>query len=203
MAVMLTLIIVFAAIFLIFVPAALVAFYGRKDVGYTCRYRDPVERWTDRVPLPVLGACVVFAVQSAYFLSTGLSTPLFPFFGHYLTGFRGFACFLTFACLDGSLALALFWLKPAGWWIAVIAAPLRIFSMAFTYARADLMQAYSKMGLSDAQMQMLNSSPMLRGHVVLWWSLISAVLFFGYLLWLRRYFQTPRPSRQQALPAEV
>lgn len=188
MAVILTIIIVFMAFFLIAVPIAFVAFYSREDVAETCRRRDPVPRWTDQVPLPVLGASVVFAAQALYMINTGIGTPVLPFFGRYLTGIGAFAGFLMFACLDGFLAITFFRLSRTAWWIAVITSPLRLISLALTYARADLMQAYSKMGLSDQQMQIMSSSPLFRGHVILWWSLISAVLFFGYILWLKRYF---------------
>ncbi len=203
MAVVLTLIIVVAAFFLILVPIAFVVFYSRKDVAETCRHRDPVERWTDRTPLPVLGASVALFTGAVYMLLTGVTTPLFPFFGRYLTGIPAAACFVVLAALDGYLAIALFRLQSSGWWIAILAAPLRMLSMALTYARADMMQAYSRMGMSDAQVQMLNSNPMFRGHVLLWWSLISMLLFFGYLLWLKRYFKPPATAPVEALPAQA
>ena len=76
-------------------------------------------------------------------------------------------------------------------------------SMALTYAKADMMLAYSKMGMSDAQLKMVNSNPMIRSHVILWWSLISMVLLFGYLLWLKRYFKMPAVPQAAALPAQV
>jgi hypothetical protein len=66
-----------------------------------------------------------------------------------------------------------------------------------------MMTAYSKLGMSDAQLQMMNSSPMLRGHVLLWWSLLSMVFFFGYLLWLKRYFKAPSAISSAALPAQI
>jgi len=60
------------------------------------------------------------------------------------------------------------------------------------------------MGWSDAQMQMLNSSPFFRGHVILWWSAIFMLVFFGYLLWLKRYFKTPAsPPHTEALPVQA
>src|ERR1700722_20449996 len=43
MAVILTLIIIFAAFFLIAVPVAFVIFYSRRDVAETVRHRDPIE----------------------------------------------------------------------------------------------------------------------------------------------------------------
>lgn len=203
MAVILTLIIVFMAFFLVLVPIAFVIFYSRKDVAETCRRRDPVERWTDRTPLPVLGASVVFFTGALYLLLTGMTMPMFPFFGHYLTGIAGSLCFIIMAAIDVYLAIALYRLQSSGWWIAVFATAIRLVSIALTYARADLMQAYSKMGMSDAQLQMLNSSPMLRGHVFLWWGLISMLAFFGYLLWLKRYFNAPSSTHTELLPAQA
>lgn len=203
MAVMLTLIIVVLAFFLVLVPIAFVVFYSRKDVAETCRHRDPVERWTDRTPLPVLGASVALFTGAAYMLLTGMTTPLFPFFGRYLTGIPAAACLVALAALDGYLAIALFRLQSTGWRIAILAAPVRILSVVLTYARTDVMEAYSKMGMSDAQLQMLNSNPMFRGHVLLWWGLISMLLFFGYLLWLKRYFKPPAAAQAEVLPAQA
>jgi len=203
MAVILTVIIVFLAFFLILLPIAFVIFYGRKDVAETCRRRDPVERWTDRTPLPVLGASVAYFTGAIYMLLVGLTTPLFPFFGRYLTGIPAAACFVVLGALDMYLAIALFRLQSSAWWIAVLAAPVRMLSMILTYRTADLMQAYSKMGMSDAQVQVLSSNPMMRGHIFLWWSLISVLLFFVYLLWLKRYFKTPASGPAIALPAQA
>ncbi|MGZ4730920.1 MAG: hypothetical protein ACXVZH_02130 [Terriglobales bacterium] len=203
MAVILTLIIIFAAVFLVLVPIAFVVFYGRTDVAETCRHRDPIPRWTDRTPLPVLGASVVLALGALYLLLIGVTTPIFPFFGKYLSGIAGSVCFIVTAALDTYLAVALFRLQTSGWWIAAVTMPLRFLSMVLTYARADLMQAYSKMGMSDAQLKVLSANPMLRGRVFLWWGLSSMVLLFGYLLWLKRYFKTPASEPADALQAQA
>ena len=203
MAVVLTLIIVVLAFFLVLVPIAFVVFYSRKDVAETCRHRDPVERWTDRTPLPVLGASVALCTGAVYMLVTGITTPLFPFFGRYFTGIPAAACLVALAALDAYLAIALFRLQSTGWWIAILAAPVRMVSMVLTFSRADMMRAYSKMGMSEAQLQMLNSNPMFRSHVLLWWGLISMLLFFGYLLWLKRYFKPPASAPAEVLPAQA
>ncbi len=204
MAVIITVVIVFFAFFLVVVPIGFIVFYGRNDVALTCHYRDPVERWTDRTPLPVLGASVVLFTGSLYMLLVGLTTPLFPFFGRYLTGIPAAGCFLVLGAVDIYLAIALFRLQSTGWWTAVLLAPIRLLSMVLTYRRADLMQAYSKLGWSDAQIQMIRSSPLFRSHVILWWSLVSVLVFFGYLLWLKRYFKMPAAQpHAEALPAPV
>lgn len=199
MAVIITVVIVFFAFFLVLVPIAFLIFYSRNDVAETSRHRDPVERWTDQAPLPVLGASIAFFTGSLYSLLVGLTTPMFPFFGHYLTGIPAAGCLVALAALDLYLAIALFRLRLSAWWIAILAAPLRMLAVALSYSRAGLMEAYSKMGLSDEQMNTLNSSPLFRSRVFLWWGVILMLAFFGYLLWLKRYFKAPYPGT----PAEV
>ena len=204
LAVILTIIIVMAAFFLILVPIALVIFYSRSDVAETCRHRDPVERWTDRAPLPVIGASVVLAVGSAYSLVVAVTTPLFPFFGRYLTGIAGTACFLILAVLDGYLAYALYRLQSSGWWLAISTLSIRMVSMVLTYARADILRAYARIGFSDAQLRIMNANPMIRSHVILWWSLFSVVILFGYLIWIKRYFHDrAQPLSPDPLPVSA
>ena len=89
MAVILTFMIVMMAIFLVVVPLVFLLFYRSRNVAETVRHRDPVERWTDRVPLPVLAFSLMAACGAAYYLLVGVTTPLFPFFGRYLTGNPG------------------------------------------------------------------------------------------------------------------
>lgn len=201
MAVIITLMIVFFTVFLVLLPIAFVVFYRREDVELTCRHRDPVERWTDRTPLPVLGASVAFFVGSLYTLMLAATSPLLPLFGHYLTGLPAAGCLVLLAGLDLYLAIALFRLQLSAWWIAVIAAPLRMSATAFSYRRAGLMQAYAKMGWSDAQLQMLNSNPIFHSRIFLGMGVIMMLGFFGYLLWLKRYFKASAPSHVERLPA--
>jgi hypothetical protein len=203
-AVIITVIIVFCAVFTVAVPIAFVVFYSRRDVEQTCRHHDPVERWTDRAPLPVLAASIVLGVGAAYLAVVGVTVPMFPFFGRYFTGLAGSAGMLAMAALDVYLAIALFRRNAIAWWIAVVTLALRLVSMFVTYGWADVMQAYSKLGWSDSELQQLNSNPIIRSHVILWWSLISMLGFFGYLLWLKRYFRTPMPPLgSEPLPAQA
>ena len=123
-----------------------------------------------------------------------------PLFGRYVTGIPAAGCLVLLAGLDLYLAIALFRLQLSGWWIAVIAAPLRMSATAFSYSRAGLMQAYAKMGWSDAQLQMLNSSPIFHSRIFLGMGVIMMLAFFGYLLWIKRYFKAPvAPTPTEAL----
>ena len=204
MAVIITMMIVFFAFFLVVVPIAFVIFYSRDDVAETCRRRDPVERWTDRAPLPVLGASFAFFTGSLYSLRLGLTAPMFPFFGHYFTGISATGCLVALAALDLYLAIALFRLRSSGWWIAMVAAPLRMLAVAFSYSKTGLMRAYPKIDWSDEQVNMLNSSPLFRSRIFLWWGVILMMMFFGYLLWLKRYFNgRDVQPRVEGVPAQA
>lgn len=202
MAVVLTFMIALCAIFLIVLPILFVAFYRKSDVEETCRRRDPVERWTDRAPLPVLAASVVFASGAVYCVLLSFSMPILPVLGRYFTGVPAALLLLAIAVLDGFLAYALLRSNLAAWWIAVAALILRLGSAALTFHRADLFEAYAKMGWSQEQMRVLTSNPGIRSGVYLYWGLMFSVLFLGYLFWIKRYFKhsTPRGPVEAELP---
>jgi hypothetical protein len=94
-------------------------------------------------------------------------------------------------------------LQLSGWWIAVIAAPLRMSATAFSYSRAGLMQAYAKMGWSDTQLQMLSSNPIFHSRIFLGMGVIMMLGFFAYLLWLKRFFTPVVAASAEALPTQT
>jgi hypothetical protein len=187
-AVILTAMIVFLAVFFVALPLAFVLFYRTKNVEETCKHKDPVERWTDRCPLPVLAASLLFASASGYYLLMSFTTPLLPFFGRYLTGVGGAAGCLVLAIVDGFLAYSVFRLQLVGWWIAVVALAIRITSTFMTFRHGNLLEAYSRMGMKDSQLQALSGNPAFRSGMVLYWSVGLMILYFAYLLWIKRYF---------------
>jgi hypothetical protein len=205
MAVILTMMIAVATVFLVVLPIIFVVFYRRKDVEETCKHRDPVVRWTDRCPLPVLAASLLFLLGAGYFFLLGFTTPMYPLFGRYLTGARATLVLIPLAVLDATLAYFLFQLRVGAWWVAMAAILLRLASAVSTFLRADLLQAYARMGWSDEQLRMMSSNPAMRSGVFLWWSLAFTVIFMGYMIWIKRYFRlaaavTPTAGAQPSLP---
>ncbi len=190
-AVILTFVIVLFAVFLVVLPLIFVLFYRRKDVEETCKGRDSVERWTDRCPLPVLAASLMFACGAAYYLLMSFTTPMIPFFGKYLTGIPGAVGCLTHAMIDTVLAVWFFRKQLLGWWVAIALLTLQTISAAITFTRGDLLQAYSRLGWRSDQLQDMSNNPMFRGHLMLWWSLLFLLLYLGYLVWVKRYFVVP------------
>jgi hypothetical protein len=190
MAVILTFIIVFFAIIFVVVPLAFLLFFGRKDVAETCKRRDPVERWTDRCPLPVLAVSILLGFGVPYSLVLAVTTPMVPFFGKYVTGLPGAAALILLAFFDGFVAFAFYRQRVLGWWLAVAALSLRLASAIITFRRDDILRAYSKMGWSQTQLNALSANPGFRaGSSMLWWSLAFSIIMLLYLIWIKRYFR--------------
>ena len=191
-AVILTVVIVVCAVFMVVLPIVFVVFYRRKDVEETVKHRDPRERWTDRCPLPVLALSLLFIGGGVYYLLMSVTTPLFPLFGRYLTGLPAGICLVLLAMLDGFLAYSLFRLQLTGWWIAVVAVALRWTSAIVTFHRGDLLEAYSKMGMGQQQLQLMSANPILRSSVLEYWTAAFGLMFLGYMIWVKRYLAASR-----------
>jgi hypothetical protein len=193
MAVILTLMIVFMAIFLIVLPLVFLLFYRSRNVELTCKYRDPVERWTDRRPLPIVGYAIVAAFGAAYYLVLAFTTPLTPFFGRYLTGIPAAAVFIVFALVDGFVSVSFFRMKVVGWWVAIVALSIRLLAALLTIGRGNLLEAYARIGWSQRQLEVLNKNPMFHGGGMLWMMVAFTAVYLGFLIWVRRYFRPTVP----------
>src|SRR6185312_10267534 len=63
----------FFAVIFIAMPAVWTFFYSSRHVKATCDARDPVVRWTDACPLPVLGVSIWLAFSAPMLLMTPLA----------------------------------------------------------------------------------------------------------------------------------
>src|SRR5208282_5179824 len=80
MAAIVSLMAAFAALFYVVLPLVLILFYRSRDVRETCNRRDPVERWTDRTPLPIIGASLLLAYGGCASAAMALARPVLPVF---------------------------------------------------------------------------------------------------------------------------
>jgi hypothetical protein len=193
MAVILTIVIAFFAFFLVVLPIVFVAFYHREDVAETCRHRDPTPRWTERTPLPLLALSVLFTFGAVYYFLMAFAVPVYPFFGRYLTGLPAGLILVTVAMIEAVLAVLVFRRQIAGWWIALIALLFRCAAVAFTIGHSNLLDAYSKMGMSGRQLDMMRANPMFGSGAFLWLGLAYAAPLLVFLIWTRKYFSSPAP----------
>jgi hypothetical protein len=181
------------------VPAVMVLFYRSRHVKATCEARDPVARWTDACPLPVLAVTCWLWFGGAAMLAMPLGyNGVAPCFGTLLSGVLGGLFFVALAALWLWLGWMFYKVRPAGWWILVGAMLLLILSNVLTFTRVDMMEMYQQMGYPEAQIEMIRKQGWLTSGTMLWWSVAAMVPILGYLLWVRRFFGRPRNAGEAA-----
>jgi len=173
----------------ILLPVAWIIFYGSRHVKATCEAKDPVTRWTDACPLPVLALCLwlLFAVPMMLIMPlTGHC--VMPFFGIFVTGLPASVFCLTAAAIWCCAAWLLYKLQPAGWWLILIAMAVFFASSLATFAQRDIFEMYQLMGYPDAQIEQMKKFNFLTGYNLVWLTALSVIPFLGYLLFIRKYF---------------
>jgi len=175
-------------VFFVILPAVWTCFYSSRHVKATCEARDPVARWTDACPLPLLGFCLWLVLGSLTMLIMPLAGHgVMPFFGRFLAGLPGTLFCLAVAGSWGYGAWRLFRLDPRGWWLILITLGLVTASALMTYPRHDMIEMYRLMGYPEAQIEQIQKIGLLTGNGMMWLTGCSMVPFLGYLLFIKRY----------------
>lgn len=99
---------------LISLPLSFLLFFARRDVRLTVERLDPVRRWTQAQPLPVIGAALVYAVSAAGSL-IALIQPVLPAPGGLLTGAAARGVLLAVSVASGAVAWGLYRGKRGAW----------------------------------------------------------------------------------------
>ncbi|MGH7937503.1 MAG: hypothetical protein ACREFG_03280, partial [Chthoniobacterales bacterium] len=102
MMIMLVSIFILAFIFVV-LPLIWGLFYGGRNVKATCEARDPVARWTDRCPLPVLAVSLWLGFGVLFMLAMPAFHSVAPFFWLLLFGLSG-TIYICLAALWGYCA---------------------------------------------------------------------------------------------------
>ncbi len=178
-------------VFVIYVvlPGAWFFFYRSPHVKATCEAHDPVPRWTDACPLPVLTVSLWLALGvPMLLLMPVIYNGVLPFFGVFLSGWPGTLGYLVLATVWAWSARALYRLDVRGWWVVVIAIGVLSLSHLVTYAQRDLMEMYSLMGLPAQQLEQFKKLNFSSRSMMLWGSVFFLVPFLGYLIYLKKFF---------------
>jgi hypothetical protein len=179
----------FMGIVYIVIPGALFLFYRSPHVKRTCEVRDPVERWTDRCPLPVLAFSMVMGLVGIAILSLMARFRGFPVFGTFVGGAGGVLLFLFLGGLMLYLAWGFYRLRIGAWWVAMAMQVLWALSNFVTFWRTDIADMYVRMGV-DHRAAVLSAR--LFAEPALRWLIALSVLGWVVWLWcLRRYFDAP------------
>lgn len=181
--------VILGIVFLV-MPGVLVLFYRGRHVRATCETRDPVARWTDACPLPVLGAALWLVVGSLSMLSMPLGfKSVLPFFGALIAGPVAGLVFVVLGLAWIWLAMGFYRLKSAAWWGALILIVIFGASTAVSFTRVDLMDLYRQMGYPEKQIEMMKQASVLTSETMAWWTTISFLSILGYLFWIKKHFR--------------
>jgi hypothetical protein len=177
-------------VFFVVLPAVWTFFYNSRHVKATCETRDPVTRWTDACPLPVLALCLWLMFSVPMLLLMPLAGHgVVPFFGMFLTGVPGTLFCLAIAALWTYCAWLLYQLKPPGWWLILTALIVFMASSLVTFARHDVLEMYYLMGYPQAQIDQIQKTGLLVGNRMTWLMSFFILPFLGYLLFVKKYFR--------------
>jgi hypothetical protein len=182
----------FMSLFFVVLPGLLVFFYQSCHVKATCEARDPVVRWTDACPLPVLGMSLFLALGTVFMLPALLTyRAVTPCFGRYISGIPGAGLLVVMMALWVYCAWAMYRLRPAGWWTTLFVSAVMILSAMMTFAQQDLIEMYRLMGYPEKQIEQMRQFSFLNGPKMLLFMAVSSLPFFGYLIWIKKYFRQP------------
>lgn len=187
---MIVFMVLFFAIFFVVVPAVWTFFYNSRHVKATCEARDPVTRWTDACPLPVLGFCLWLLFGVPWLLVMPLTGhAVMPFFGIFLIGLPGSLFCLAIAAIWGYAAWLLYRLDVRGWWLILIALVVFMVSALMTYAHHDIIEMYQLMGYPQAQIEQIQKMGLFTGNRMSWMVALCSLPFVGYLLFIKKYLR--------------
>lgn len=189
MAAMMIFMLGFMSVIFVILPGLLVLFYRSPHVKATCDARDPVTRWTDACPLPVL-ALSLFLVYGAVsmFLIVLCYHGVMPFFGFLLSGLPGGTLTLVIIAVWVYCAWATYHLNTTGWWTVLITITALLVSAVLTFSRVDLMDMYRLMGYPEQQIELMQRYNYLGSRNMLVLMSIASLPFLGFLLYVKRYF---------------
>jgi hypothetical protein len=99
------------------------------------------------------------------------------------------AAWVGIAAIWGYSAWAAYHLDRRGWWLAFITFALLAISGFITYSVHDISEVYRLMGYKKEVLDQMQKYPFFKGQMMAWLTLLSALPWLGYLLWVRKFFR--------------
>ena len=191
--VMIIVIFCFMTVFAIVGPLIWALFYSGRNAKATCELMDPVPRWTDRSPLPVLAISLWLLIAALGVLSMSIFYPLAPLFGVLTTGATARMYHLVLGMIWLYSAWSLYRLDIRGWWIALIATMVSVISGVMTFSRHDTAEIYALLGYPAEQIAILQKMGT-TNWITTWSTVIWSVPVIIYLLYIRKFFRAAKPA---------
>jgi hypothetical protein len=174
-------------VFYVVIPGALVLFYRSPHVKRTCERLDPVERWTDRAPLPIIGACALMVFGAVAMLFTPQFGGVMPLFGEAITGWPARLLWLGFAAISLYAARGFYRLDYRAWKIYLAFVIFCAVNYAASLSMLGFEAYFAATGVSGWQLDQIKGNPLFE-RLAGWMPLVAMVPFTGFVLYLRRYF---------------
>jgi hypothetical protein len=190
-------------LFLAVLPLAFIIFYSRPGVRHAFETTDRQPCWTDGRPLSILAMALVMWVAAAGCLA-GVFYGAFAAFGVLLTGAPAVVASLIAAGVCAWLGLELYRMSFTGWWANLGFAVLLHLSWWMTLSRLGLEGILGAAQHDPERMQALRQSGLTALFESPWLVLLSALIWIGVLVGLKRHFRTGvPPSRQEGRPSPI
>jgi hypothetical protein len=178
------------------VPALLIFLFKGADVQATLEFYDPVPRWTDGVPIPVLGLCGILGFGAIWAIMMAIQG-MVPAFGVFLHGIAARLALVAVAVLFAYAALQVYKLRLAGWRVAVVLLIVVPLAAAITFARGDVGALYRDAGVPPGQMQRMTR---LAGPAGAIWAGLFGIGAIAYALRVKKYFSARDANPITAAP---
>lgn len=172
----------------------LVLIYSLRDVRLTVRHRDPVVRWTDAIPVPLLALWTLLVTGACYVtaISIGLGDIIWLPLG--IQGIFGTFVGVVFGALLGLAAWLVAKLNPLGWWITVSLTVFATFLSIYSVLTFDVWLIIDQLELPElvtTKIQEFSTeidrvSQSIRGTWLPF--LVYGCGLLGLLVWLKQYF---------------
>jgi len=174
-------------LFGIVIPLLLVTLYRGTDVRATLAAHDPQERWTDRVPTPLLGLSLWLGFGAVSSLLSTLN-PMLLVGSRIVTGPIAVATYVATAAVMAGVAVGLARRSRIAWWIGVATFALWSAWSALTLPRVDFDEVMARMNTVQPagapDMSFLFHDPRFFGSMALVW--LGTI---GYFVYVRRYLR--------------
>jgi hypothetical protein len=178
------------------VPALLIFLFKGPDVQATLEFYDPSPRWTDGVPLRVLGLCAILFFTGLWMLVMMIQGML-PLFGVFLGGPVARILLVPIATLFFFAAYQIYWMRLSGWRLAMALLILLPISACITFAIADVSEVYRRAGITSEQMKVMPGMMRMMGPFGAIWAAAVGVATVIYTARLKKYFPEPPAQNRE------
>jgi len=175
-------------------PSLFIWFYHDRDVRLTLESADPLPRWTDRCPLPVLGLSLALLGAGAAALAP-IPYGAVPAFGVILTGASAVIFCVALAAAALALSRAAYRMRIWAWWGSLALVLLVNAGSLAAFLRVDMAEVYERMHMPPEDIAMMREGGLLSGSAAILTTAALGTACLAYLVFVRKYFrERPRAT---------